>query len=52
MYSADLVAANLSRGDLEKMGITQLGHIARIIRSLELATKSQKIQQSLHSNKK
>ncbi|KAI1708885.1 ankyrin repeats (3 copies) domain-containing protein [Ditylenchus destructor] len=36
-YTSDIIAARLTRSDLEKMGISTLGHIARIIRSLELA---------------
>ncbi|KAI1722649.1 ankyrin repeats (3 copies) domain-containing protein [Ditylenchus destructor] len=36
-YTSDIIAARLTRSDLEKMGISTLGHIARITRSLELA---------------
>ncbi|KAL3111575.1 hypothetical protein niasHT_019922 [Heterodera trifolii] len=40
--TTDVIAAKLSRGDLEKMNVTQLGHIARIMRSLDLAVQQRK----------
>uniref|UniRef100_A0A914GWB2 Ankyrin repeat and sterile alpha motif domain-containing protein 1B n=1 Tax=Globodera rostochiensis TaxID=31243 RepID=A0A914GWB2_GLORO len=45
--TTDVIAAKLSRGDLEKMDITQLGHIARITRSLDLAAQQRKKRQRL-----
>lgn len=50
--TADLIAANLTRGDLEKMGIVRLGHLAYIMRSLELANKTLLLQSSRLNNKK
>uniref|UniRef100_A0A183BJI5 ANK_REP_REGION domain-containing protein n=1 Tax=Globodera pallida TaxID=36090 RepID=A0A183BJI5_GLOPA len=45
--TTDVIAAKLSRGDLEKMDITQLGHIARITRSLDLSAQQRKKRQRL-----
>nr|CAD2132841.1 unnamed protein product [Meloidogyne enterolobii] len=36
----DLINFKLNRNNLEKLGITKLGHIARIIRSIDMATTS------------
>uniref|UniRef100_A0A915EMI0 SAM domain-containing protein n=1 Tax=Ditylenchus dipsaci TaxID=166011 RepID=A0A915EMI0_9BILA len=47
-YTSDILAARLTRSDLEKMGVLPLGHIARIMRSLELAFFKSSIQRSKH----